>query len=167
MQSNTATTEVIAAMRRLNRDVDGQWVEWAVRSLVAGDDTPSLRVLAGESAPFNQFEMGALVDRTLDELHVPLPKSHDDAAIVCAVPLVQQLASREANPAAVLVELAQLCIECDYLRDLYSFYLLHHAYDDLQVSDHQWYWGGATRENIRDIVTQEARTWIEALRSDA
>ncbi len=153
-------------MRKLNRGVDSRWVDWAVDSLAAGHDTPSLRVLAGESAPFNQFEMWSLVDAVLDELQVPLPKTEDDAAIICATPLVKQLASRDVDIASALSTLAQFCIERDYLRGLYCFYSLHFAFDDLQVSEHQHYWDGATRENINDIVTQEAKTWIETLGSD-
>ncbi len=153
-------------MRRLNRDVDSRWIDWAVDSLVAGHDTPSLRVLAGEAAPFNQFEMGSLVDQTLDELHVRLPETEDDAAVVCATPLVKRLASQDVETAEALSTLAQLCIERDYLRDLYCFYLLHFAFDDLQAGEHQWYWEGATRENINGIVAQEARAWVEALESE-
>ena len=166
MRSNPLTTVEIAAMRKLNRSVDSRWVDWAVDSLVAGHDTPSLRVLAGESAPFNQFEMGSLVDRVLDELQVPLPKTENDAVIVCATPLVKQLASRDVGIASALSALAHLCIERDYLRDLYCFYSLHFAFDDLQVVEYQFYWDGATRENIDDIVTQEAKAWIEKLGSD-
>jgi hypothetical protein len=62
------STKEILAYRTPNRVVDERWVDWAVSMLEQGYDTPHLRVLAGESPPFNQFEMVALADRAFEEL---------------------------------------------------------------------------------------------------
>jgi hypothetical protein len=51
---------------------------------------------------------------------------------------------------------ANLSIEIDHSRDLYDFYLLHNAYDDLRTSEVQWYWEGATRSNILQLMKSEA-----------
>jgi hypothetical protein len=48
----------------------------------------------------------------------------------------------------------------DYQRDIYDFYLLRWAYDDLQREPSQFYWPGADRSNIRDIVLEKCRTWL-------
>ncbi len=162
MKREIETAAEIAAMRKLGMNVDSRWVDWAVRMLVEGHDTPSLRRLAGESGPFDQWEMSSLVGRTLGELGVHRPRTVDEAVLVYAAGLVKQLTSPVDDLGGVLSELAGLCIEHDHPRALHSFYLLHFAFGDLQVSEEQWYWDGATRGNIHDVVAREARTWIEA-----
>ncbi|MFZ4464691.1 MAG: hypothetical protein ACOYN5_12650 [Bacteroidales bacterium] len=51
------TTAEILAFKALNRNIDKTWVDWAVDMLIAGYDTENLTILAGESEPFNQFQM--------------------------------------------------------------------------------------------------------------
>ena len=147
-------------MRKLGRSADSGWVEWAVQMLVDGHDTPTLRVLAGESAPFNEFEMGSLLDRTLEEFGVPVPETVEDAAIAYTMRWVQQLASHAAEKGPTLSELAELCSELLYPDALLGFYTLHDAFDDLQYQEHSPNRLDATRANIDDIVTQEAREWL-------
>ena len=41
-----------------------------------------------------------------------------------------------------------------------DFYLLYFAKDDLLESDIQWYWDGANRENIDEIIDIEFKKWL-------
>src|SRR5206468_5361865 len=59
------TLKQLLAERALARTPTDAWVEWAVDQLMRGQDTPHLRILAGERAPFNAFEMYALFDTVL------------------------------------------------------------------------------------------------------
>lgn len=56
--------------------------------------------------------------------------------------------------------LCELCIAEDYQKDIYDFYLLRWAFDDLQRETVQWYWDGADRSNIHQIVLERCRTWL-------
>jgi hypothetical protein len=56
---------------------------------------------------------------------------------------------------------ADLCIELGYPRYLYDSYLLYFAQDDLRVSEIQWYWPDATRDNIEEIIREYATKWIQ------
>jgi len=64
------TTAEILAFKALNRDVDKTWVDWAVELLMAGYNTEHLTILAGESEPFNQFQMQELANKVLEELQL-------------------------------------------------------------------------------------------------
>ena len=47
--------------------------------------------------------------------------------------------------------LRELYICEDYRKDLDDFHRLYWAFDDLQVGEVQYYWDGATRNNIHEI----------------
>jgi hypothetical protein len=49
-----------------------------------------------------------------------------------------------------------------YPHDLYDFYLLYFAYSDLQDASVQWYWEGATRDNILAIIGERAAAFVGA-----
>ena len=42
-----------------------------------------------------------------------------------------------------------------------NFYLLFWTLDDLENSEVQGYWEGATRDNIDDIIKTEFQKWIQ------
>lgn len=152
------TTAEILAFKALNRDIDKAWVDWAVDMLMAGYDTEHLTILAGESEPFNQFEMQELADKVLAELQ--LDYSDKDQTIKnYACYLIDKSLDGELDNFKVLNILKDICIELDYEKYLYDFYSLYFAKDDLSYSENQWYWDGATRGNIDKIIMDYFTTW--------
>jgi hypothetical protein len=67
MTTVTSTYEILA-LKALNRDIDKTWADWAIKLLKQGQDTENLVILAGESPPYNQFELQKLTSKVLDEL---------------------------------------------------------------------------------------------------
>jgi hypothetical protein len=152
------TTSEILAFKALNRDIDKAWVDWAVDMLMAGYDTEHLTILAGESEPFNQFQMQELADKVLAELQ--LDYSDKDQTIKnYACYLIDKSLDGELDNFKVLGILKDICIELDYEKYLYDFYSLYFAKDDLSYSENQWYWDGAKRDNIEKIITDYFTTW--------
>lgn len=152
------STSEILALKVLNRDVDKSWVDWAVDMLMAGFDTEHLTILAGESEPFNQFKMRELVNKVLAELQ--LDYSDKDQTIKnYACYLIDRSLNEELDNFKVIEILKDICIELDYEKYLYDFYSLYFAKDDLSYSENQWYWDGATRENIDKIITEYFKSW--------
>lgn len=148
------------ARRALGHPIDERWVDWAVSLLVAGYDTPSLRILAGVAAPFDAPEMTALADRVLVELGLrPIPDPRQAASIL-TTELCRQLLAGTASIGEVLQQIKDVCIELDEERELMDFFLLHFARCDLVDDEIQWYWDGATRENIDEIVRDRCRKWL-------
>lgn len=159
------STAEILAFKALNRDVDKTWVEWAVDMLLAGFDSEYLAILAGESEPFNQFQMHELTDKVFVELQ--LDNSDKDQTIkryVCY--LIDKSLDAEINNLEVLNILKDIYFELDYEEYLYDFNLLYFAKEDLYYSENQWYWDGATRENIDKIITDYFTTWKTNFETD-
>jgi hypothetical protein len=161
------STAEILALRVLGASVDQLFVDWAVAQLEAGRDSPHLRVLAGEIAPFNYFEMSQLLDKVLQELGLELPPDDETALRNYARERVLAAIAGSVSASTVLSELAHLCIEFGYPRFLYDFYLLHWAKSDLQEQEVQWYWPDADRENIDSVISSHFETWLKGNGTDA
>lgn len=163
---STASTAEIVALHGLGRSIDARFVKWAGQMLVEGHDTPSLRVLALESAPFNYFEMAGLVDRVFEELELQPHPTQEEAARALAVVRVQQALAGERTRNEVLEELDELYLELGHPWDLKDFSHLHCARVDLETEEMQRYWPGADRGNIDAIIDAQFRTWLEELDTD-
>ncbi len=148
----------ILAFKVLNRNIDKTWIDWAVDMLMAGFDTESLVILAGESEPYNQFELQRLTDKVFNELNL---NYSDKKQIVedYNYYLIDGALNNKFDSFKVLGILKDICIELDYDKTLYNFYSLYFAKDDLMDSGFQWYWKGATIENIDNIITEYMVKW--------
>lgn len=153
------TTRAIRAWRALDEPPDQRWVEWAVRLLQEGVDTPTLRILAGLSDPLDRGEATRILDRVLLELNLP-PLERQGAIRAYVSELLEELLSDPQRVGGVLDELRRMCLENDHDRTLMPFYLLAHARSDLQAQNMQHYWAGADRTNIDAIVREEAQRWL-------
>lgn len=158
MQPIPSTAEILA-YKALNRSVNETWVNWAVDMMMAGFETESLVILAGIMPFYNQFELKVLTDKVFDELNLDYSDAHK-AVKNCASFLIAQCLKGEKNYYSVLGTLKNLCIELDYDKDLYDFYSLYFAKDDLLTSENQWYWIGADRSNIDGIIKEYFENWL-------
>jgi hypothetical protein len=157
MKQIDSTAEIVA-LKALNRNVDEKWVDWAVDMLVAGFDTEHLVILAGESKPYNQFQLQNLTDKVFNEMH--LDYSDKDKAIKnYACYLIDKVLNNDIEILKVLNILKDICIELDYEKYLFDFYLLYFTKVDLSYSENQYYWNGATRENIDSIIIDYFTKW--------
>jgi hypothetical protein len=157
MKPVESTVEILA-LKALDRNIDKAWIDWAVEMLMAGFDTEYLTILAGEREPFNQFEMRDIANKVLSELE--LDYSDKDKAIKdYACYLIDKSLKGEIENLKALQILNKICIECNNDKDLFDFYLLYFAKDDLLYSEVQWYWKGATRENIDKIIIDYFTNW--------
>ncbi|MBB5034536.1 hypothetical protein [Prosthecobacter vanneervenii] len=134
-------------------------VEWALEALCQGYDSPSLRILAGLIPPFTTFEVRDYAMKALRELDISIPVG---AAAISAYAkdLVLEIVVQPSLMQEPLRLLCDLCIAEDYQQDLYDFYLLRWAYDDLQQEPVQWYWNGADRSNIHQIILERCHAWL-------
>lgn len=157
MKPVKSTAEVLA-LKALNRDINKTWVDWAVEMLMGGFDTENLAILAGEFEPYNQFQLQDLTTKVLDELQLDYSdKTQTIKNYACY--LIDKSLDGELDNFKVLDILKDICIELDCEKYLYDFYSLYFAKDDLSYSENQWYWEGATRENIEKIITDYFINW--------
>jgi hypothetical protein len=158
MKPVKSTSEILAS-KVLNRDIDEKWIDWAIDMMMVGFDTKHLVMLAGESKPFNQFELQELVNKVLKELQIGY-SDKDQIIKNYAYYLIKKVLDNEIDSFEVLSILKDICIELDYDSNLYDFYSLYFAKDDLSYSENQWYWDGATRENIDKIIMDYFTEWV-------
>jgi hypothetical protein len=157
------TTVEILARRALELTCGQECVDWAVGLLVEGQDSVHLRELAGALEPLYHFEVAALRDAALDELHIE-PVSPADAVTMYARERLRAALAGNANLIDAIYFVSQLYIAHDDARALLDFYLLDNAYADLRFQGEQWYWNGADRSNILEIMRQRAEEFVaEAL----
>jgi hypothetical protein len=130
-------------------------VEWAIARLIEGRDGENLRRLAAMIPPHNHFEVAALRDRALTELHIST-LDREEAILDFAHEIISKVALGETDELIGAAIVANLCVEADYSREVMDFYLLYYAATDLDYDDVQYYWDGATRENIRQLIRDRA-----------
>jgi len=157
----TITTPRILADKALQETCGQECVDWAISMLEQGRDGHYLTMLAGMSPPFNHFEVADYRDRALRELGI-IEISDSAAVTTYAAEQLRLALAGEADLIATLSVIKDLCIARDYQSDIYDFYTLYFAYTDLQESNFQWYWQGATRENIVSIIRNRAEAFLQS-----
>jgi len=136
---------------------DEAWVQWAIDMLEAGYDTEHLRILAGETPPYSHWHLQPLTAKVFKELGID---TSDIAGIthnyICYI--ISGALSGKKSYGSVLDILHELSYEEEGLHD---FYMLYYAMQDLKHDTVQWYWHGATRENIADIIRIKFEEWLQ------
>jgi hypothetical protein len=153
------TTDRLLVRRSLGIRLGSDAADWATEQLVRGVDTPHLRQLAGETGNEDRSEMEELFDHTARELGIT-PPPRDEAIHLHARFLMQDYLAGRIDREALLVPLSDLCIDTDYRRDLYPFYLLRFALWDLQVDGYTFHREGVTRENFDEKLREEIDTFL-------
>jgi hypothetical protein len=134
-------------------------VDWAIEMLQLGHETPSLLILAGLTKPTNQFEVRGYLKRTLSELTLD-EKTGDDATLsYSSYYLIKISKGQEVKRNLGMVY--EFCLERNYDKIIYDFYLLYWAWDDLDYgNENQEYWPAADKNNIEQIVIERAKKWV-------
>lgn len=153
------STYKILKAKAFNENIDETWIDWALEMMDAGYQSDNLYMLAGETKPFNQFELHELTRKVLEDLGF----SYADKDAVLRNYVYYLITNSIDNPETyfkTLRELKNICQDLDMDAKYMDFYLLYFAKDDLAVEEVQWYWDGATRENIDQIIQERFRKWM-------
>lgn len=153
------STYKILKAKAFNKNIDESWIDWAIEMIEAGYESEHLYMLAGETKPYNQFELQELTKRVLQDLKLDY-SDKDDVIRNYVYYLVSSSIDRPETYYKTLRELRDICIELDLDSEYMEFYLLYYAKDDLTVEEVQWYWEGATRENIDQIIEEKFERWL-------
>lgn len=152
------STYKILMNKAFNHDIDESWIDWAMEMTEAGFQSVTLYILAGTTRPYNQFELQELTDNVLRDLHLNFDNK-DKVIRNYVYFIITSTTNKPDNYLMTLRELKDICISLDMEKDYMVFYLLYFAKDDLVESENQWYWDGATRENIDDIIKKQFIKW--------
>ncbi len=153
------STAEILAYKVLNRSVDEQWSTWAYEMILAGFNTENLIILAGERKPFNQFEMKELTEKVFAELNMDYSNQEQVIKNYIYYLIERVLVTYEQDAFSVLGILMNIYNEFDHPSYLQDFYMLYFAKEDLRHGDMQWYWDGADKNNIDEVITNYFIEW--------
>jgi hypothetical protein len=157
MKEPVPSTYKILADKVLNLSVDERWIDWAIEMIEAGFDSEHLYILAGITKPFNQFELQDLTTKVFNELNLDF--SNKDQVIKDYVYyLIAKAIDKPSIFLKTLGEIKSFYIDFEF-RDYQDFYLLYFAKCDLLEQDCQFYWDGAFRENIDQVINEKLISW--------
>ncbi|GAB2616303.1 hypothetical protein GCM10027035_10870 [Emticicia sediminis] len=153
-------TYKIVAISDLPQSNINECIDWAIEMLILGYETPSLLILAGLSKPVNFFELNDYLQTTLKELNIQ--SKNGDEAILSYCSFYIKKISDGIDIEENLKEVYVFCLNNDYEDLVFDFYLLYWALDDIKHGEEfTHYWNDANRYNIRNIIIDTAKTWIE------
>ena len=159
------TTAHILADKLLQKTCGQECVDWAISMLDEGHDGECLSRLWGMVPPFNHFEIAALRDHALTELGMK-DFARTDILSRYATELLQSGLSGEVPLVAALTAVKELYIAADDQANLFDFYLLFFAYDDLIESEFTYHWPEATRDNILEIIRERSEAFVRRQERD-
>lgn len=165
MNRPVSSTYEILKMRSLNEDVDRRWVDWAIEMMEAGFESDNLYILAGIMPPYNQFELLELTNSVLQELGLVFT-DHEKVIRNYVCFLIKKALEDPQKQFATLHELKDIYYTLDTAKEYQDFMLLYYAKEDLNDSPDQWYWTGATQENIDGIIRGQFQVYIETFEAN-
>jgi hypothetical protein len=153
------STYRILKAKAFNENVDESWIDWAIEMIEAGYESENLYMFAGETKPYNQFEHQELTNKVFQDLRLDY-SDKDDVLRNYVYYLISNSVEHPETYYKTLRELREICLQLDYDSRYMDFYLLYFAKDDLMVDEVQWYWEGANRENIDQIIRDKFKQWL-------
>jgi hypothetical protein len=97
--------------KAFNAPADETWIDWAIEMIEAGFESPNLYMLAGETAPFNQFKLHDLTKNVLEDLGL----DYADKDAVLQNYTYHLISSSVDNPKTYLKTLNELKNICESL----------------------------------------------------
>ena len=130
-------------------------VDWAIDLIRQGKETDNVLMLASFTKPIDRFDIipyvtAVLNDFGLEELdykNAMIAKAHFHLAEIL----------NDNSIRKNLRSLQELCIDNNYQPGLMNFYLLYFAWDELEELGINYYFEGASLNNIEEILKDEAR----------
>ena len=160
MRVPVLSTSNILMRKAFNQDIDESWIDWAIEMIQAGFESDNLYMLAGATKPFNQFELQELTSKVLSDLQ--LDYSDKEKVIRDYLYFIVTTALNDSTLyLSTLREMKDICIDMDMDKNYMDFYLLYFAKEDLIDFEDQWYWEGANRKNIDEIIKAEFQNFID------
>jgi hypothetical protein len=158
MKKPVLSTYKILMQKSLNLPIGEDWVDWAIEMMEAGYSSENLHILAGYREPYNQFELQELANKVFKDFG--LDYSDKDLTIKNYVYyLIEKTIGDSSSYLNTLRILTDICRELDYDKRYMDFYLLYYAKDELIEFDEQFYWNGANRKNIDQIIKSHFIDW--------
>jgi len=152
------STYKVLADKVLQQDNAEDWIDWALEMMEAGFESEHLLILAGLSSKLNRFEFDEIVNKTLKELSLDKVKNEEIVNGYIYYLTIEALDGKLPT-AVVLDKLRSLCRHRNYDEELFPFYLLAYAQEELEELGVQFYWQDADKSNIDSIIRDKLLEW--------
>ncbi len=134
-------------------------VDWALSCLEQGVETENILILASFSKPVDSYEIKPYVSAAISDLD--LEEKYGEYSIVANVHYHLAFILDDIEPRRNLGRVYELCLEADSKFGLGIFYSLYHGWSSLEEDGYNYYYEGATLENINELLKKEAKEWID------
>lgn len=134
-------------------------VDWGIELIQDGIESENVLILASFSKPVDSQVIKPYVSAVMQELGMDEngPFKQPLSAISFYIyQIIEQKSIREN-----ISELFELCLIYDHDYGLTPFYLIHFAWQDLEIDGSNHYYDGATLKNIETISVNEAILWTD------
>jgi hypothetical protein len=152
----------IFKIRGLDSDLDESWVDWAIEMIEAGYTSSNLYELAGITRPYDQVYLRHLTDKIFIDLGLEFTDKETAKRNYVSYIISKNL-DNPNNYLETLLELKNIYLDSNYEKGYGDFYLLYFAKYDLTNYEDQFYWIGADRENIDNIIKEQFQNFIDKL----
>jgi len=160
MTKQVSSTFRIVKDKVLDKDINESWVDWAIEMIEAGYEILNLYELAGITRPYNQFELRYLTEKIFGDLNISY-KDKEAAIRNYACFIISNSIGNPSNYLSTLLELKGIYLELDWQKEYSDFYLLYFAKYDLTNYEDQFYWIGADKKNIDDIIKKRFQNFLD------
>ena len=160
MTKQVPSTFRIVKDKVLDKDINESWVDWAIEMIEAGYENLNLYELAGIIRPYNQVELRNLTEKIFDDLSINY-KDKEAAIRNYACFIISNSIDKPEKYLSTLLELKSIYLDLDWEKEYSDFYLLYFAKYDLTNYEDQFYWIGADKENINDIIKKRFQNFID------
>jgi len=134
-------------------------IDWAMRFIEQGKETENILIVASFSKPVDSYEIKPYVSGAIKELN--LEEKYGKYSTIANAHYHLELILESHETRLNLRGLYKLCNNTNHEFGLTTFYLLYHAWSDLEEEGYNFYYEGATLENIDEKLKEEARIWID------
>jgi len=157
----TITTPAIQARHVLGRAQTGDYIDWAVDAMVAGFDSPNLRMLAGLDRFVSPFEAEEHFKRARRELNLPEP-NREQAQRDYSIHLAECILDPGSDFETLVAKLSELCYTNDYPDYLMEWYSLDDGLTDIRAGHYPHGYDELYHADPRKIACDVATAFIKS-----
>jgi len=133
-------------------------VDWAIEMIRNGIETENILIVASFSKPVDRDEIKPYISAALNDLK--LEEIVEQYSVISHAHYFIQQILDNYKVRSNLTALYNLHLDNNFPESTTAFYLLYHGWSDLESVGYNYYYVGATLENIESILKDEARLFV-------
>lgn len=133
-------------------------IDWAIHMIGKGIETENMLIIASFSKPVDREEIKPFISGVLRDLNLEEKENKYSIATNAYYHVQQIIDGYEIRKN--LTAIFDMHLANRFPQPTMPFYLLYHAWDDLDSQGFNYYYEGATLENIESVLKLECENFI-------